>query len=230
MSATMNNDYTLPPLPSKLNSKSLDNLETILDSNDKVIKRLTYHLLENKPLSGAEIHELMDASKIAYNQKKYPFLGVYRSDEIPDRLFHPKSRGFVIINLDNKGNGTHWTSFIKEKATKNSASIILYRDSYGLQPPDNMIQRAEYHNITIYHSSIRTQMMDSNRCGFHCIAFYLDNVIPDENDIPLLENYNMMDVYWVDMYKKYGEEKAIKKLESRLIEKVLKMFSILVES
>ena len=94
--------------------------------------------LPNKPLPNLEI---IDAAK---QLSLYGFRGVLLRDTLPKK---PKLNECGILNLDSSsGDGTHrimWFQKGKEK---------LYFDSYGVQPPSEMIA---YLKTPIFYNSER---------------------------------------------------------------------------
>lgn len=69
----------------------------------------------------------------------------------------------ILINLDhekfNRG-GTHWVGLFKQSIK----SPIIYYDSFGLPPSDNIINSMPKGNKIIYNNS-QHQQDDSNSCG-----------------------------------------------------------------
>ena len=83
-------------------------------------------ILPNKPLSN---FELEDAAK----RLKIPsFRGVFLLDTLPKK---PNKKECGIVNFDKSGGpGTHWVAWYKNGKTK------IYFDSYGVQPPLEVIK------------------------------------------------------------------------------------------
>ena len=74
------------------------------------------------------------------------FRGVFLRDELPKR---PSKAERGILNLDDSsGNGTHWTAWFK------SGSKKMYFDSYGLTPPNELV---EYLGNPVLYNSERIQ-------------------------------------------------------------------------
>ena len=93
-------------------------------------------ILPNKPLNN---FELEDAAKIL----KIPnFRGVFLLDTLPKK---PNKKECGIVNFDKSGApGTHWVAWYKNGKTK------IYFDSYGVQPPIEVINylgKPIYYNI-----------------------------------------------------------------------------------
>ena len=83
-------------------------------------------ILPNKPLSNFELEDAAMKLKIPY------FRGVFLLDTLP-RKSNKKECG--IVNFDKSGGpGTHWVAWYKNGKTK------IYFDSYGVQPPLEVIK------------------------------------------------------------------------------------------
>jgi len=82
-------------------------------------------VLPNKPLSNVE---LLDAAK----KIEIPgFRGVFVRDNLPSK---PRKNECGILNFDDaSGKGTHWVAWSRTDKNK------LYFDSYGIQPPLELI-------------------------------------------------------------------------------------------
>ena len=83
-------------------------------------------MLLNKPLSN---FELEDAAK----RLKIPsFRGVFLLDTLPKKS---NKKECAIVNFDKSGGpGTHWVAWYKNGKTR------IYFDSYGVQPPIEVVQ------------------------------------------------------------------------------------------
>ena len=100
-------------------------------------------VLPNKPLSNIELLEAARKLKIPN------FRGVSLRDILPKK---PKKKECGILNLDDTtGSGTHWVAWYKNGTEKK------YFDSYGLQPPNELVDylhspilyNTEKYNLTI---------------------------------------------------------------------------------
>jgi hypothetical protein len=83
-----------------------------------------------------------------------------------------RQNGNYIINLDDRGNnGTHWTVLIVEK------NQAYYFDSYGCPPPEQIIEFCKRPKTHLYYNTRVIQDIESELCGFFCIAFlkYVNN-------------------------------------------------------
>ena len=68
----------------------------------------------------------------------------------------------TILNLDNKGNGTHWTGI---KPSKHDKDIMLYQDSFGIPPPFKLRNK-----LTLYNPYVKQQVYQHN-CGQKAFNF-----------------------------------------------------------
>jgi hypothetical protein len=70
----------------------------------------------------------------------------------------------IVINLDNtNGKGTHWT------ALKKSKNEINYFDSFGMPPPQELINL--YPKIKIVSNTYQFQHMNNTNCGAYVVYF-----------------------------------------------------------
>lgn len=126
---------------------------------------------------------------IGYNKR---YRGSYSRDVIPNKLIP----GYYIINLgDSSTNGTHWTLLV---ISKNSA---LYIDSYGVIPPQSVIDICKLNNKKLLYSTAKLQSIRTNSCGWFCIAL-----------IELIEaGHHLVNILY-DFFSPYEETKNEKKL------------------
>ena len=109
-------------------------------------------VLPNKPLSNIELLEAARKLKIPN------FRGVSLRDILPKK---PKKKECGILNLDDTtGSGTHWVAWYKNGTEKK------YFDSYGLQPPNELI---DYLHSPILYNTERVQPYDQVFCGHLCL-------------------------------------------------------------
>ena len=106
-----------------------------------------------------------DLEKIAKNYD-VKLKGIFMKNEL-DKL--RIEDGNYIINMDNStGIGTHWTAFL---INKNKG---IYFDSFGCFPPQNVIDFVKQKsNIRFGYNNFIMQDLESEKCGFYCIAFLL---------------------------------------------------------
>ena len=82
-------------------------------------------ILPNKPLNNFELEDAVKKLKIP------SFRGVFLLDTLPKK---PNKKECGIVNLDkSSGPGTHWVAWYKNSKNK------IYFDSYGVQPPIEVI-------------------------------------------------------------------------------------------
>ena len=87
------------------------------------IKNIT---LPNKPLNNFGLKDAVKKLKIPY------FRGVFLLDTLPKK---PNKKECGIVNFDKSGGpGKHWVAWYKNGKSK------IYFDSYGVQPPNEIIQ------------------------------------------------------------------------------------------
>ena len=109
-------------------------------------------VIPNKPLSNLEI---IDAAK---KLSLYVFRGMFLRDTLPTKA---KLNECGILNLDSSsGDSTHWVMWFKIGKDK------LYFDSYGVQPPSELIA---YLESPIFYSSERVQQNGDVFCGHLCL-------------------------------------------------------------
>jgi hypothetical protein len=104
-----------------------------------------------------------DLEKIAKNYD-VKLIGIYSKNDL-DKL--PIENGNYIINLDDN-IGSHWTAL---NINKNKG---IYFDSFGCVPPQNVIDFVKQRkNIRFGFNNFIIQDLESEKCGFYCIAFLL---------------------------------------------------------
>jgi hypothetical protein len=102
-----------------------------------------------------------DLSEIA-KSLDFKLDGVYMKNE----LLFKRTIGNYIINLDDSGNdGTHWTALIVTQ------KLSYYFDSFGCPPPQQIIEFCKSPNSHLYFNTRVIQDLDSELCGFFCVAF-----------------------------------------------------------
>ena len=99
-------------------------------------------VLPNKPLLNLEINDA--AKRLSVNE----FRGVFLRDTLPKKA---KLNECDILNLDSSsGDGTHWVMWFKNGKDK------FYFDSYGVQPPSELIAYLTSQIFTIANESNKT--------------------------------------------------------------------------
>jgi hypothetical protein len=87
----------------------------------------------------------------------------YRGTLMIDDLanLNPRVNECAIVNLDtNRGDGTHWVAFWKNKHEK------IYFDSFGA-PPDKRL--VKYVKSPILYSTYQIQQFNDENCGQWCL-------------------------------------------------------------
>jgi hypothetical protein len=104
-----------------------------------------------------------DLEKIAKNYD-VKLIGIYSKNELDNLQIE---NGNYIINLDDN-IGSHWTAL---NINKNKG---IYFDSFGCVPPENVISFVKQKpNIKLGFNNSIIQDLQSEKCGFYCIAFLL---------------------------------------------------------
>ena len=99
-------------------------------------------VLPNKPLTNIEI--IVAAKKLSLDG----FRGVFLRDTLPKKS---KLNECGILNLDSSSDdGTHWVTWFKKGKEK------FYFDSYGVQPPSELIDYLKSQYFTIANESNKT--------------------------------------------------------------------------
>ncbi len=99
---------------------------------------------------------------------KIPFFkGSFARDAIIPK---PWQNETIIFNLDSDLNeGTHWVCALKKQNT------VLYYDSFGLQPPLEIIKYFSAPNVEIFYNHTPDQKMTQTNCGYRCLKFLYKN-------------------------------------------------------
>ena len=109
-------------------------------------------ILPNKPLSNFDLENAVKKLKIRC------FRGVFLLDKLPTK---PSKKECGIVNFDKSGGqGTHWVAWYKNGKTK------IYFDSYGVQPPIEVIN---YLENPIYYNTDQVQPTGQVFCGHLCL-------------------------------------------------------------
>lgn len=131
----------------------------------KTISKKLLKLLPRHPLTNIELLKYAKLLKIPH------FRGVFMRNTLPVKI---KQYETGIINLDNnKGDGTHWTAYIKNN--KN----INYFDSFGnLRPPTEVISYffSDGSKNNIIYNYDKYQSFNSFTCGQLSLQFIYNNV------------------------------------------------------
>jgi len=108
-----------------------------------------------------EVNELLQDVK--------DFNGTFSKDRLPN----PIKAGWYVINMEDfkDGNGTHYTCF---KIPINSKNPIIYSDSFGFPPPNEVMKLAKPKQNILY-STKQIQDIRSTACGWFCVACILSD-------------------------------------------------------
>ena len=97
----------------------------------------------------------------AYYQNEPRFIGVYRRDNLPDKI----KDGAYVINLDEYSDiGTHWIALDVNNRT------VAYFDSFGIEHIPKEVKKV-IGNRNITSNIYRIQNYDSIMCDYFCIGF-----------------------------------------------------------
>jgi len=113
-----------------------------------------------KPLSN------LDIDKIMANCTNYK--GTFSKDMLPKSMNKNES---AIINLQDyfAGNGTHWVCVYNDEISDN----VEYFDSFGLVPPNEVINYMKTAHKNIIYNESQIQNIDSILCGYYCLYFIM---------------------------------------------------------
>ena len=127
-------------------------------------------VLPNKPLTNFEIFDAVKKLGIP------GFRGVFQRYSLP-KISKKKECG--ILNLDDStGTGTHWTAWFRNNRDK------YYFDSYGLQPPLEII---DYMKSPIYYNTEKIQPRDQTFCGHLCL-YVLKHMTSGKNLLEIIKD------------------------------------------
>ena len=74
----------------------------------------------------------------------------------------------AIVNLDNMGNkGTHWVAVYNDP----KSHYVEYFDSYGMQPPVEILSYLETAEKPILFNTTQVQATGTDNCGYLCINY-----------------------------------------------------------
>ena len=109
------------------------------------------------------------------------FGGVFSRDNVPSLR-----ENFYVVNLDDKsGAGTHWVVIF------NIGLPCIYFDSFGVQPPEEVIGRMRKTNKHMIMNTYRIQDLNSINCGFFCI-YVIDKLLRGRQFIDILTNFDAL--------------------------------------
>lgn len=90
-------------------------------------------------------------------------VGIFMKDTLPDKL----KAGNYIVNLNSEGEiGSHWVCF------KVIGKNVYYFDSFGGYPVQSVMDTSEQNKMKVFYSTKQYQHIDSELCGWFCVAFF----------------------------------------------------------
>src|SRR5690606_11476013 len=98
------------------------------------------------------------------------YLGTFSKDKIKNiQLVNQSKPSFLIINLQdsNAGSGTHWVCLYY----RGKGQVLEYFDSYGVQPPQDVMKLAKKYSKELIYQSDKWQLDHESTCGWYCLAF-----------------------------------------------------------
>ena len=106
-------------------------------------------------------HPLTNFEIQAYYQNEPRFIGVYSSNNLPDKVKY----GAYVVNLDAYSDiGTYWIALYVNNKT------VTYFDSFGIEHISKEVKKF-INNKNIIANIFRIQAYDSVMCGYFCIGF-----------------------------------------------------------
>lgn len=97
-------------------------------------------------------------------QKNIPLDHIVYKDEI-SKL--PKNKElYIIMNMSSSNHpGTHWTAFYANRY------YVIYADSFGVEPPEELIEWSSATGRKLIYSDIQTEELDGINCGQLALNF-----------------------------------------------------------
>lgn len=128
------------------------------------------HLLKTNILTNFDIEDICKVLRIPLN-------GIPMKDEV-----HKLKKGCYIMNLDdNNSSGSHWVAFII------TDYYVLYCDSFGMAPPEQVYQLFLKTKKDIFVNQRQYQDMNSVLCGYFAVYFLYSMIY--------MKGKNMLDKY-----------------------------------
>ena len=111
---------------------------------------------KNIPITNLDIQNWVEYLKIPN------FGGVISRDQIKDCI----PRHSFVINLNESDEpGSHWVAMVF------GSDLILYFDSFGLAPPEEVLMLRKKHRVNVAFNSTHYQAFTSVLCGYYCLFF-----------------------------------------------------------
>jgi len=123
------------------------------------------------------------------------FRGVFAKDDLPTQI---NDNEMGIVNFDNHDSqGTHWVCYFNSSSPPEN-EYVLYFDSYGLPPPENLKTYLLTSGKKIKRNTSEIQYGDSIMCGYYCVYILnqlmnnhkLSDLILSFTPYPSIENEN----------------------------------------
>lgn len=114
------------------------------------------------PLSSVDIHKIMTRYTIDN------FRGVFSKDMLPSTLDRNES---CVINIEDyfRGSGTHWVCVYNDPSSRD----VEYFDSFGLFPPDVVLNYMKTGHKGIIYNDSEIQTIESIMCGYFCCYYII---------------------------------------------------------
>jgi len=150
----------------------------------------------NKPTNNFELEELL---------KDEPhFKGVFMKDQLTGKINDNEN---AIVNLESSGDrGSHWVCY----SNSSTLDYVLYFDSYGLPPPEEIVKYLSTSDKKIMYNTSEIQNLKSQMCGYYCV--YVIKELNKGNDF-----YDI--VYEFDPFPSNENENEIRNISDDLLEK-----------
>lgn len=111
-----------------------------------------------KPLTNLDLDKIMT---------KYDnYRGTFSKDMLPKTMNKNEA---TVVNLQDyfAGDGTHWVCIYNEE----KSDKVEYFDSFGLVPPNEVIEYMKTTNKNIIYNDSQIQNMNSILCGYYCVYY-----------------------------------------------------------
>ena len=114
-----------------------------------------------------------------YYKASRTFGGVFSRDNLP--ILKNK---FYLFNLeDQQGEGTHWV------AIYNIGNECIYFDSFGVDPPEEALDKMRQTKKNMIMNTYRIQDLNSVNCGKYCI-YIIDGLLNGRKYIDILSDFD----------------------------------------
>ena len=125
---------------------------------------------------------------------------------------NPLKKCGYVVNLDDY-DGSHWTAIF----IYNNNGI--YFDSYNAEPPLEIINFFDEHNIKWNSNNQQIQHLKSSACGYYCIAFlYHMTKYCNKNDLQLIL-YDFIEMF--DTVKQEENDKILQKYINQIFKHLI---------